>query len=174
MKSRDRAGSHPSNAEVFAMPVKPIPEKYHTVTPYLVIDGAARALDFYQKAFGAEEVMRVDAKGRIMHAEIKIGSSIVMLADEFPDMGFVGPRALGGSPVSLMVYVENVDQVFARALAAGAKEKRPVRNEFYGDRAGNLVDPFGHVWTIASHVEDVPPDELDRRMQAMFKQTGGG
>ncbi len=155
------------------MPVKPIPDKYHTVTPYLVIKGATRALDFYQRAFGAEEAFRMEAKGGIMHAEIKIGDSTIMLADEFPDMGYVGPQALGGSPVSLMIYVNDVDKVFGQAITAGAKEKRPVTNEFYGDRAGTLVDPFGHVWTIATHVEDVAPDEMDRRFRDMMKQMGG-
>lgn len=155
------------------MTVKPIPDGYQTVTPYLVIKGAAGALDFYQKAFGAEERMRLESKGMIMHAEIKIGDSVVMLADEFPDMGYVGPQTIGGSPVSLMVYVKDVDQVFARAIAAGAKEKRPVNNEFYGDRVGTLMDPFGHVWSIATHVEDVSPDELDRRFRDVTKKMGG-
>ncbi|MCI0451933.1 MAG: VOC family protein [Candidatus Latescibacteria bacterium] len=155
------------------MAVKPIPDGYATVTPYLVMKGAAGALDFYKKAFGAEERLRLDSKGMIMHAEIVIGKSVVMLADEFPDMGYVGPQALGGTPVSLMIYVENVDDVFARAIAAGAKEKRPVNNEFYGDRVGTLVDPYGHVWSIATHVEDVAPDEMERRFRDVTKQMGG-
>jgi PhnB protein len=159
--------------EVLIMAVKPIPDGYQSVTPYLIIKGAAAALDFYQKAFGAEERMRLDSKGMIMHAEIKIGDSVVMLADEFPDMGYVGPQAIGGSPVSLMVYVKDVDQVFDRAIAAGAKEKRPVNNEFYGDRVGTLVDPYGHVWSIATHVEDVSKDEMDRRFLEMSKKMGG-
>jgi PhnB protein len=155
------------------MTVKPIPDGYQTVTPYLVIKGAVGALDFYQKAFGAEERMRLESKGMIMHAEIKIGDSVVMLADEFPDMGYVGPQAIGGSPVSMMIYVKDVDQVFARAIAAGAKERRPVNNEFYGDRVGTLVDPFGHVWSIATHVEDVSRDEMERRFLDMTKKMGG-
>ncbi|HLF22633.1 MAG TPA: VOC family protein [Burkholderiales bacterium] len=155
------------------MTVKPIPDGYQTVTPYLVIKGAAGALDFYQKAFGAEERMRLEDKGMIMHAEVKIGDSVVMLADEFPDMGYVGPQAIGGSPVSMMIYVKDVDQVFARAIAAGAKERRAVNNEFYGDRVGTLVDPFGHVWSIATHVEDVSRDEMERRFRDMTKKMGG-
>lgn len=155
------------------MPVKFIPDGYPTVTPYLVIKGAATALDFYQKVFGAEERMRMDNKGMVMHAEITIGDTLVMLADEFPEMGYVGPHAIGGTPVSLMVYVKDVDQVFAQAIAAGAKEKRAVTNEFYGDRVGTVVDPFGHVWSIATHVEDVTPDEMNRRMRDMMKQMGG-
>lgn len=155
------------------MAVKPIPDGYRSVTPYLIIKGAADALDFYQKAFGAEERMRLDSKGMIMHAEIKIGDSVVMLADEFPDMGYVGPQAIGGSPVSLMVYVKDVDRVFEQAIAAGAKEKRPVNNEFYGDRVGTLVDPYGHVWSIATHVEDVSADEMDRRFRDMTQKMGG-
>lgn len=150
------------------MVVKHVPDGYATVTPYLVVKGAARALDFYKTAFGAEERMRMEAKGMVMHAEIKIGNSVVMLADEFPDMGYVGPETVGGTPVSLMVYVENVDPVFARAIAAGAKEKRALNNEFYGDRVGTVVDPFGHIWSIATHVEDVPRDEMDRRLKAMM------
>jgi PhnB protein len=159
--------------EVLIMAVKPIPDGYRSVTPYLIIKGAADALDFYQKAFGAEERMRLDSKGMIMHAEIKIGDSVVMLADEFPDMGYVGPQAIGGSPVSLMVYVKDVDRVFEQAIAAGAKEKRPVNNEFYGDRVGTLVDPYGHVWSIATHVEDVSADEMDRRFRDMTQKMGG-
>jgi PhnB protein len=154
------------------MTVKPIPDGYATVTPYLVIKGATSALEFYKTAFGAEERMRMDANGMIMHAEMKIGDSVVMLADEFPDMGYVGPQALGGSPVSLMIYVKDVDQVFARAIAAGAKERRPLNNEFYGDRVGTVVDPFGHVWSIATHVEDVTPDEMKRRFGDMMKGMG--
>ncbi len=153
------------------MPVKPIPDGYHVVTPYLVIDGATQALQFYQKAFGAKELFRMDAPGgRIGHAEMKIGDSIIMLADEYPEMGFRGPKALGGTPVSLLLYVENVDAQFERAVAAGAKVQRPVKDQFYGDRSGTLEDPFGHVWTIASHKEDVPPDEMNRRMA---NETGG-
>lgn len=146
------------------MPVQPIPAGYHAVTPYLIVDGAARAIEFYVRAFGAVEVMRVDAGGgKLGHAEIKIGDSTVMLADEHPEMGFKGPKAYGGTPVSLAVYVPDADATFARALSLGAKELRAVANQFYGDRSGTLVDPFGHVWNIGTHVEDVAPDELARR-----------
>jgi len=155
------------------MTVKPIPDGYHAVTPYLIVKGAADALDFYQKAFGAEERMRMENKGMIMHAEVKIGDSVVMVADEVPDMGYLAPQTAGGTPVSLMIYVTDVDKVFDRAIAAGAKEKRPVNNEFYGDRVGTLVDPYGHVWSIATHVEDVPADEMDRRFRDMTKKMGG-
>jgi len=143
---------------------RPIPEGYEGVTPYLIIAGAAKAIDFYAKAFGATELLRMAAPGGMIgHAEIRVGRGIVMLADEHPDMGYRGPRSLGGTPVSLMVYVEDVDAVFKRALAAGAKERKPVQDQFYGDRTGTLEDPFGHVWHIATHVEDVPPEEMKRR-----------
>ena len=154
------------------MTVKPIPDGYHTVTPYLAVDGAASALDFYKKAFGAEERMRMEAHGKIMHSEIKIGNSVVMLADEFPEMGHLGPKTVGGNPVSLMIYVEDVDKMFTRAIEAGAKEKRALNNEFYGDRVGAVTDPFGHVWTLATHVEDVSKDEMDRRFNDMMKKGG--
>jgi len=147
------------------MAVRPIPQGYHTVTPYLVVRGAARALDFYKKAFGASELFRMpDPAGKIGHAEIQIGDSRLMLADEFPEMGAKSPDTVGGSPVGMCLYVENVDALFAQALAAGAKEERPVKDQFYGDRAGTLRDPFGHQWTIATHVEDVSPEEMHRRM----------
>jgi PhnB protein len=155
------------------MAVKPIPDGYNTVTPYLIIKGAASALDFYREAFGAEERFRMEHGEAIMHAEIKIGDSVVMLADEFPDMGYSSPKTHGGTPVSMMIYVADVDKMFERAIAAGAKEKRPIKNEFYGDRTGTLEDPFGHVWSIATHVEDVAPEEMDRRMREMMKQMGG-
>jgi PhnB protein len=153
--------------------VKPIPEGYHSVTPYLVLNDAAGAIEFYKTAFGASEVMRMEAPGgRVGHAEIAIGDSKVMLADEFPDMGARGPRAFGGSPVSLHVYVEDVDATTRKALAAGAKEVRPVKNQFYGDRLGTVEDPFGHVWHISTHVEDVPPDELRRRAEQAMGKAG--
>ena len=145
--------------------VKPIPEGYHSVTPYLVIDGAADAIDFYKQAFGAEEKFRMPMGDRIGHAELKIGDSVIMLADEFPDMGHLGPRARGGTTVSLMVYVPDVDSAFRNAIDAGAKEKQPVKNQFYGDRSGTLEDPFGHMWTIGTHVEDVPEAELEARLK---------
>jgi PhnB protein len=134
------------------MAVRPIPEGYHTVTPYLTVKGAAEAIDFYKKAFGATELMRFDGPGgKVMHAELKIGDSPVMLGDEAPEMGALGPHSRGGSSVGLLIYVEDVDARFARAIAAGAKEVRPVKDQFYGDRSGTLTDPFGHQWTIATH-----------------------
>ena len=146
---------------------KPIPEGYHTVTPYLIIRGAADAIEFYQKAFGATELFRVPAPdGKIGHAEIKIGDSPIMLADEYPDMGYKGPQTLGGSPVSLMIYVDDVDTVFDRAVAAGARTREAVSDKFYGDRIGTLEDPFGHVWHVATHKEDVSVEEMERRAKA--------
>jgi PhnB protein len=157
------------------MAVKPIPEGYHSVTPYLIIKGAARAIDFYKQAFGATELFRMaDPGGRVMHAEIKIGDSPVMLADESPDMGMRSPEAFGGSPVSLALYVEDVDGMAKRATAAGAKAVRPVQDQFYGDRSGTFTDPFGHTWTIATHKEDVPPEELQKRSEAWMKQQKQG
>ena len=150
------------------MPVKPIPDGYHTATPYLIVKGAAEAIEFYKRVFGATELMRVPGPGGVlMHAEIKIGDSIIMLADEFPQMDALSPTTIGGSPVGLMLYLVNVDEIFARAIAAGAKELRPVQNQFYGDRSGTVTDPFGHKWTIATHVEDVSLEEIERRMSAM-------
>ena len=149
---------------------KPIPEGYHSVTPYLVVDDAKAAIDFYKRAFGAQEKFRMEMGDRIGHAEILIGDSHVMLADEFPEMGHRGPKALGGTPVSLMIYVEDVDKIFPQALAAGAKEQRPLVDHFYGDRSGTLLDPFGHQWTFSTHIEDVPEDEMQRRM-AEFSKT---
>ena len=154
--------------------VKPIPDGYHAVTPYLAINGAANAIEFYKKAFGANERMRMPGpNGKVMHAEIKIGDSVVMLADEFPDMGFRGPQP-GSTSVSLMIYVEDVDKVTAQATAVGAKVLRPIQDQFYGDRTSTLTDPFGHVWTVATHKEDVSSEELKRRAEAMFKSGQGG
>jgi PhnB protein len=157
------------------MPVQPIPTGFHTVTPYLVVRGAARALDFYTRVFGAQELVRMaEPGGKIGHAEIRIGDSPVMLADEYPDMGALSPESVGGTPVSLYVYVENVDSVFDRAIAAGATLERPVKDQFYGDRSGCFIDPFGHKWSVATHVEDVSPEEMHKRarqaMQAMQTQ----
>jgi PhnB protein len=144
--------------------VKPIPEGYPQVTPYLAVDGASDAIDFYTKVFGASERMRMPAPGgAIGHAELEIGDSLIMLADEFPDMGNRGPKAVGGTPVTISIYVEDVDDVFERALMEGATELRPVENQFYGDRSGQFEDPFGHRWSVATHVEDVPPDEMEKR-----------
>lgn len=149
------------------MATKHVPEGYHTATPYLIMDDAARAIDFYKRAFGATELMRYDAPGgKIGHAEIRVGDSVIMLADEHPEMGYRSPKALGGSPVSILLYLDDVDGQFERAVAAGAKSLRPVENQFYGDRSGTLVDPFGHVWTIATHIEDVSDEEMQRRMEA--------
>ena len=144
---------------------KAIPDGYHSVTPYLIVKGAARALEFYKKAFNAQELYRLDAPGGMIgHAEIQIGDSRVMLSDEFPEMGARSPETLGGSPIGLCIYVEDVDALFRQAVAAGGKEERPVKDQFYGDRSGTLRDPFGHQWTIATHREDVSPEEMARRM----------
>ena len=151
--------------------VQPIPAGYHSVTPYLMVRDAARAIAFYRNAFDADEVMRFNGPdGRIAHAEVKIGDSHVMLADESPEQGFVGPQTLGGAGVSLMLYVDDVDATFAQALAAGATVRRPVTDQFYGDRVGTLADPFGHVWSIGTHREDVPVEEMQRRMASMSTQ----
>ena len=148
--------------------VQAIPTGYASVTPYLIVRDAARALDFYRKAFDATELMRFPApSGKIGHAEIKIGDGIVMLADEAPEMGYKSPQTIGGTPVSLMFYVSDVDARFAKALAAGGVVMNPLKDQFYGDRNGTITDPFGHVWTIATHTEDVTPQEMQRRMAAL-------
>ena len=147
--------------------VKPIPEGYGSVTPYLIVDGAARAIEFYKQAFGATETFRMEAPGgRVGHAEIKIGDSHVMLADEHPEMGARGPQTIGGSPISLVLYVEDVDATVSQAVEAGAKLTRPVKNQFYGDRTGGIEDPFGHAWYVATHVEDVSEEEMHKRAAA--------
>jgi PhnB protein len=143
-----------------------IPEGFHSVTPYLIVDGAESAIRWYGEALGATELMRLKMGDKIGHAEIRIGDSVVMLADEFPDMDIRGPKSRGGATSSLMVYVEDVDAAFERAVAAGARVDKPVEDQFYGDRSGSIVDPFGHKWTLTTHVEDVPEDELQRRMAA--------
>jgi PhnB protein len=151
-----------------------IPDGYTTATPYLIIKGASEAIDFYKRAFGATEILRIaDPQGRVGHAEIKIGGSVIMLADEHPSMGYRGPRSLGGSSVSILLYLEDVDRVFERAVEGGARALRPVTDQFYGDRSGTLEDPFGHVWTVATHVEDVPPEEMKRRAEAAMRSTTG-
>jgi PhnB protein len=148
--------------------VKPIPTGYHSITPYLIMDGASRAIEFYQRAFDAKEIMRIPAPNdRIGHAEIKVGDSVIMLADEHPEMDARGPRHYGGSPVTLLLYVNDVDKQFQQAIAAGATQVRPVADQFYGDRSGTLKDPFGHSWHLSTHVEDVSPEEIHRRMAAM-------
>jgi PhnB protein len=154
---------------------KPIPDGYHTATPYLIIKGAADAIEFYKKAFGATELFRFPAPdGKIGHAEIKIGDSPIMLADEYPEMGYKGPQSLGGSPVSLMIYVEDVDTIFNRAVTAGASVKEAVSDKFYGDRTGTLTDPFGHVWHVSTHKEDVSVEEMERRAKAASAAASGG
>ena len=155
--------------------MQPVPDGYHSVTPYLAIDGAADAIAFYKKAFGATEVMRMPGPGgKVGHAEIEIGGSRIMLADEYPDMNFRSPKAYGGSPVGLHLYVADVDAVARQAVAAGAKELRPVKDQFYGDRSGSIEDPFGHVWHIATRKEDLSVDELKRRAAQAMQQQGGG
>jgi PhnB protein len=151
------------------MAVKPIPDGYHAITPYLILQGAAKAIEFYKKAFGATELFRMPHGDKIGHAELKIGDSPIMLADEYPEMGYRSPQALGGTPVSIMLYVPDVDAVFNQAIAAGAKSVKPVVDQFYGDRNGTLEDPWGHVWTIGTHKEDVTPEEMQRRMAAQKK-----
>jgi len=154
------------------MAVKPIPDVYNTVSPYLIVDDGAAAIDFYKKAFGATERYRIGApEGKIGHAEITIGDTTLMLADEYPEMGARGPKALGGTPVSFLIYVEDVDTRFKQALAAGGKETRPIKDQFYGDRSGTLEDPFGHTWTLATHVEDVTPEEMERRAQKVMQSA---
>jgi PhnB protein len=153
------------------MAVKPVPDGYHTATPYLYVKGAAKALDFYKKAFGATELLRMEGPGgSIGHAEIKIGDSPIMLADESPEMGARSPEWYGGSAVGLMLYVPDVDATVKRAVDAGAKLNRAVEDKFYGDRMGSIVDPFGHTWYVATHIEDVSPEEMKRRSEAMMAQ----
>src|SRR5688572_11995233 len=150
------------------MPVKPIPDGYGAVMPYLIVDGAAKAIEFYKTVLGATERMRMEAPGdKIGHAELTVGDSVIMLADEHPEIGAVGPRTVGGSPVGIMVYLPDVDAVVARAVAGGGKLVSPPENKFYGDRSATIEDPFGHKWYLSTHVEDVTPDEMARRATAM-------
>ncbi|MGH8062885.1 MAG: VOC family protein [Pseudoxanthomonas sp.] len=151
------------------MTVNYIPDGYHTVTAYLMVDGAAKALDFYRDAFGAEELFRLPMGDKIGHAEIMIGDTHLMLADEFPDMGALGPNRRGGPTTSFMIYVPDADAAYDKAVKAGAKADRPLKNEFWGDRIGTVVDPFGHKWSLATHIEDVAPDEISRRMEEWSK-----
>jgi PhnB protein len=152
------------------MAVKPIPDGYHSVTPYLIVKGAAQAIEFYKKAFGAVELFRFPGPGgQIGHAEIQLGDSRVMLADEHPQMGAVSPQTVGGTSVGLCLYVPDVDALAGRAVAAGARVERPVQDQFYGDRSGTFSDPFGHKWTLATHKEDVSPEEMQRRLAALMK-----
>ena len=151
------------------MAVSPIPQDYPRVIPYVIVDGADEAIKFYGTVFGATERMRMNGPdGKVGHAEIEIGSGMVMLADPMPDMGWKSPKDLGGSPVTLMVYVEDVDDCYQRAIDNGATETRKLENQFYGDRSGSFIDPFGHKWHIASHVEDVSPEDMDKRMKEMM------
>ena len=153
------------------MAVKPIPEGYHSVTPYLIVKDAGRAIEYYKKAFGATEIMRFPGPdNKVAHAEIQIGDSRIMLADEGQNE-YRSPQTIGGTPVSLMIYVNDVDKTFNQAVSAGAKQSRPIQDQFYGDRSGNLIDPFGHVWTVATHTEDVSEQEMQRRMQALPKSA---
>ena len=157
------------------MSVKPIPEGYHSVTPYLIVRGGGAAIEYYQKAFGAVELFRIPALGgTVGHAEIKIGDSIIMIADEHHQTGYTGPETIGGSPVSLMIYVEDVDTVFERAVTAGATVKQALEDKFYGDRSGTIVDPFGHIWHISTHKEDVPAEEMERRAKEFSAAASGG
>lgn len=147
--------------------VQPIPDRYGSVTPYLCVDGAADAIDFYSRVFGATEQMRMPSPGgKIGHAELNLGDSVIMLADEHPEMGFLSPKSIGGTPVTIHLYVEDVDMVFRRAIDEGATAERELENQFYGDRSGQFTDPFGHRWSVATHVEDVPADEMEKRVAA--------
>jgi PhnB protein len=155
--------------------VTPIPDGYHSVTPYLIVDGASDAIAFYAKVFGTKERMRMPMPGgKVGHAEVDLGDSVIMLADEFPDMGIRGPKTLGGSPVNIHIYVDDVDSVFQGAIEAGSKVLQPLEDKFYGDRAGQLEDPFGHIWSVATHVEDVPEEEMAKRAQAYAESGGTG
>ena len=153
--------------------VQPIPENYPRVCPYLVIDGASDALDFYCSVLGATERMRMGGPdGKVGHPEVQLGDSVIMASDEWPDMGYSGPKAIGGTPVTVMVYVTDVDEVFERAITAGATELEAVTDQFYGDRSGSFEDPWGHRWIVATHIEDVPPEEMERRAAEVMGQAG--
>lgn len=148
--------------------VKAIPDGYEGITPYIICRNAESAIEFYTRAFGATELFRIGEPGMVGHAEIKVGNAIIMLADEHPDMGALSPESIGGTPVSLMIYVENVDEFTEKAIAEGLKVERPVADQFYGDRSGLFVDPFGHKWAFATHIEDVSPEEMNTRAAAMY------
>ena len=165
-KSAKRRAGKPKAKARKPRRVQPIPAGYHSITPYLIINGAAAALEFYKNAFGAKEKVRMPAPGgRIGHAEIMVGTSHVMLADENPEMGARAPQPGSSSPVSILLYVKDVDAAFERAVSSGARIERPVEDQFYGDRAGTLIDPYGHRWHIHTHIEEVSPKEMQRRMQ---------
>jgi len=175
MKRREAVKKAPAKKAAAKKKVQPIPAGYHSVTPYLSIRGAAEAIEFYKKAFGAREIMRMPGPGGLVgHAEIRIGDSRIMLADEFAAMDFLSPKARGGTTVTIHLYMKDVDTAVARASAAGAKVVRPVQDQFYGDRTGSLEDPFGHVWHVATHKEDLSMAELKRRAANMAKQTESG
>jgi len=155
--------------------VKPIPDGYPQVTPYLIVDDANAAIEFYDTVLGTTERVRMGAPSdKIGHAELQLGDSLIMLADEFPEMGALSPKTVGGTPVTISVYVDDVDAAYERALQAGAKSVRPLENQFYGDRTGQFEDPFGHRWSVSTHVEDVPPDEMQRRAAEMAQRTSEG
>lgn len=157
------------------MAVDPIPAEYAGATPYLIVKNAAEALDFYRRAFGAETLLRLDApNGAVAHAEIKIGQAVVMLSEENPATQMMGPNALGGTPVSMLLYFADVDAQLETALAAGATVLKPLENHFWGDRMGTVRDPYGHIWSLATHIEDVPPEEMDRRFAAEMERAGQG
>jgi PhnB protein len=156
------------------MAVNPVPEGYHSLTPYLFMRGAAEALDYYEKAFGAKQIYRMEGpSGRVVHAEIAIGDSHLMLAEESPQMGHLGPASRGGATSSLLLYVQDVDKAFPAALGVGGKELRPLEDQFWGDRTGTMIDPFGHLWTLATHKEDVPPAEMKKREKEFIARMGG-
>ena len=156
------------------MAVNPIPEGYPQVIPYLSIQGAEKAIDFYSNVFGFKEIVRMGGPdGKIGHAELKLGDSILMLSDEMPDMGNSSPKTIGGSPVTISLYVEDVDSIFKKAIDSGAKEVSPLNDQFYGDRSGQFEDPFGHRWNVSSHIEDVSPEEMEKRMAEMMGGQGG-
>lgn len=151
--------------------VKPIPDGYHSLTPYLIIKDAPKAIEFYKKVFEAKERLRLDTPdGKLMHAELEIGDSVLMLADEYPEMNVLSPKSVGGASVCVHLYVKDVDVVFNRAISAGSESLRPVADQFFGDRSGSLMDPFGHMWSIATHKEDVSPQEMDMRFKFMMQQ----
>jgi PhnB protein len=163
-------------ARKLTVAVKPIPEGYHSITPMLTVRGADRAIDFYRRAFGAKELGRMhgpDGK-HVMHAELKIGNSRFFLCDEVPEMECRSPETLGGSPTGIYLYVRDVDETFHKAVEAGATVKRPLEDMFWGDRTGSVLDPFGHAWDLATHREDVPPEEMKRRGEKFFKKMEGG
>jgi PhnB protein len=172
-KKTRAAKTAPARAAHRKSAVKPIPDGYHSVTPYLSVREAGKAIDFYKRAFGAREMLRMEAPGgKIGHAEIRIGDSVVMLADEYPDMGFLGPQSRGGTSVNMHLYVNDCDAVVQRALAAGAKLLRPMKDQFYGDRSGSVEDPFGHVWHVSTHKEELSKSELRRRAAEAMKEGG--